>query len=128
MKTTGSLKEVIPSKSGLFKRLRKLSHKSKSSSDDQSLLVRKSQIDRRGVIVRKIPTPVSLSSKKDRVEDVAKHIAEKRKKRKLFVRDESSDSEIVPETLLGSKSPITSANPSITIIIPPEIFLTKSVS
>ncbi|CAH1440504.1 unnamed protein product [Lactuca virosa] len=102
---TESLKELIPSKSGVFKRLRKMSHKSRNSSDDQSPTVRKTQINSRGVIVRDIPTPVSPSSKKRRAEGVAKHIVEKRKKRKLVVREESSDSEIVPDAPLGSNSP-----------------------
>ena len=82
-----SSKELIPSKSGFFKCLRKLSHKSKNSSDDQSPTVRKTQINSRGVIVHDIPAPVSPSSKKRRVEGVAKHIAKRRKKRKLVVRE-----------------------------------------
>lgn len=58
---------------------------------------------------------------------MAKHIAEKRKKRNLVVRDESSDNEIVPEVPMGSKSPVTSTT-STTSIIPTEIVLTKSVT
>ncbi|CAH1440853.1 unnamed protein product [Lactuca virosa] len=97
------LKELVPSKSRVLKRLKKLSHKPQSSSEDQSSLVRKAQINRREVIIREIPAPVSLCSRKRRAEDVAKHIAEKRKKRKLVIHEESSDSEIFPETPLGSK-------------------------
>lgn len=69
---------------------------------------------------------------------MAKHITEKRKKRKLVVREESSDSDIVPETPLGSNSPkvstplVTSSVPPTTTIIPIttiplEIVVTKSV-
>ena len=124
--TTGSSKELIPSKSGVFKRLKKMSHKSRNSFDDQSPLVQKTQINRRGVIVREIPTPVPPSSKKRRAEDVAKHIAEKRKKRKLVIHEESSKSEIVPETPLVSKSPTISSTSTTTTVIPPEIVITKS--
>ncbi|CAH1413470.1 unnamed protein product [Lactuca virosa] len=86
-----SSKELISSKSGVFKRLKKMSHKSQTSLEDQSQLIRKAQLNRNGVKVCEIPDPVSPSSKKRRVEDVAKHISKKIKKRKLFLQNESSE-------------------------------------
>ena len=83
-----SSKELIPSKSGVFKRLMKLSYQKRTSSEDQSPTIRKPQLNRQGVKVREIPTPFLPSSKKQRVEDMAKHITDKRKKRKLVIHDE----------------------------------------
>lgn len=99
-----SLKEVISSKSSLLKRMRNLSHKHRTSSDDHSPLIRKAQLNLKGVLVREIPTPRSPSTKKRRAEDLAKKISKKSKKRKLVIHDLSSDSEIIPETPLGSYS------------------------
>ena len=93
---TESSKEFIPSKYGVLKRLRKLSYKKQTSSKDQSPTILKPHLNRQGVKVHESPALVSPSSKKRRVEDMAKHITEKRKKRKLVVREESSDSVIVP--------------------------------
>ncbi|CAI9293706.1 unnamed protein product [Lactuca saligna] len=124
----GSSKEIIPSKSRVFKRLRKLSHKSKVSSDDHYSLVRKALLNRKGVLVRETPTPFSPSSKKRRAKDVAKHIADKRKKRKLVIHEESSDSEIVPETPLGSNSPIKTSTPITFVVIPSEVVISNSVT
>lgn len=53
-------KESIPSKSGVFKRIKKKAHGSRMSPP----LVRKQHITRQGVIVREIQAPVSPSSKK----------------------------------------------------------------
>ncbi|CAH1435499.1 unnamed protein product [Lactuca virosa] len=99
-----SSKELIPSKSGVLKKLRKLSHTTRTSLDDQSPIVHKAQLNRKGVKVREIPAPVSPLSKKRRAEEMAKHIAKKTKKRKLIVREGSSESKIVLETPLGLTS------------------------
>ena len=61
--TTDFVKELIPSKSGVFKHLKKMSQKSQASSDDQSPTICKAQLNRRRVIVREIPAPVSPTSK-----------------------------------------------------------------
>ena len=55
-------KEVMPSKSGVLKRLQKMSNKQTSPDDSQT--VRKAQVTSKGVIVREILAPVSPSSKK----------------------------------------------------------------
>ncbi|CAI9277334.1 unnamed protein product [Lactuca saligna] len=60
-------KDIIPSKTGVF---RQIKFKRKSSSQ----IVQKTQITHQGVMVREIPAPVSPSSKKRRVEDLAKFI------------------------------------------------------
>lgn len=65
---------------------------------------------------------------------MGKHIIEKRKKRKLVVREESSDSGIIPETPLGSNSlklsqPLILTNVSLpTTTVPLKIVVTKPVS
>ncbi|CAH1452453.1 unnamed protein product [Lactuca virosa] len=97
-------KEVVPTKSGVLKRLRNISSKRTSSEDSQT--VRKTQVSSKGVVIREIPAPASPSSKKRRAHDVAKHITEKRYKRRLVVRDDSSDNEAVPETPLLSIAPM----------------------
>ncbi|CAI9270140.1 unnamed protein product [Lactuca saligna] len=84
-----SSKEFIPSKSGVFKRLRNFTYQKRTSSTNQSPTVRKPQLNKKGVKVREISAPVSPSSKKRRAEDVAKHINKKMKKRNLVVQDES---------------------------------------
>ena len=78
-------------------------------------------MNRKRVLVREIPAPVSPSSKKRRAEDVVKHIADKRKKRKLILREESSDSEIIPKTPLGSKSPTQTSTSTTVFVIPPKL-------
>ncbi|CAH1452866.1 unnamed protein product [Lactuca virosa] len=54
------------------------------------------------MVIRTIPTPVSPTSKKRHVEDVAKHISKKQKRpkkqRKLVLHEDSSDDEVVPDT------------------------------
>ncbi|CAH1427948.1 unnamed protein product [Lactuca virosa] len=75
-----SSRELIPSKSGVFKRLSNFSFKKRTSSEDQSPTIRKPHLNRKGVKVREIPAPVSPSSKKQGVEDMVKHINKKRKK------------------------------------------------
>ena len=127
-----SSKELVPSKSCILKRLRK-------SSDDSYSFVRKAQLNRKGLKIHEIPARVYPDSKKRRAEDVVKHISKKSKKRKLVIRDESSDSEIVPDTPLALTSPKVStpiisslSSPTTTIFsiisTPLEIGVTKSVS
>ncbi|CAI9269555.1 unnamed protein product [Lactuca saligna] len=57
-------KEVIPSKIGVFRRIKmksKLKHKGRSSITN---IVCKPQVSHQGVIFREVPAPASLSSKK----------------------------------------------------------------
>ncbi|CAH1412933.1 unnamed protein product [Lactuca virosa] len=101
-------KNLVPSKSGILKRLKKKSngprHSPERSYSFSPTMVRKPHVTHRGVIIRDIPTPVSPSLKKRRVEDVAKHITKKQKKRRLIIRQDSVYDEIVPETQLPSIS------------------------
>ncbi|CAI9270948.1 unnamed protein product [Lactuca saligna] len=95
-------KEVIPSKSGVFKRIKQKSHGSRKSPERSSsfspTIVQKPHVTRQGVIILEVQAPVSPSSKKRRVKDMAKHISKKIKKRKLIFQKESSEDEKVPET------------------------------
>ena len=114
-----SKKEIIPSKSGVLKK------------------IRKAEVSSKGVTIRSIPAPVSPGKKRQRAEDVAKNMQRTLiKRRKMVIRNESSDEEIVPET-----PPVTSTvNVSLPIIHtsqisttlpltkPLEIVTTKSVS
>ncbi|CAH1413073.1 unnamed protein product [Lactuca virosa] len=115
-----SKKELIPSKSGVLKRLRK------------------TQLSRKGVVVREIHAPVSPLSKKGRVDDVAKHITEKRYKRKLVIRDDSSENDVVADTPPVLSSPMVTLSTFISYVsptpiitpstsIPLEIVVTKSI-
>ncbi|CAI9297423.1 unnamed protein product [Lactuca saligna] len=55
-------KEIIPSKTGVFQRIKmKSKHKSRSPLTN---VVRKPHVNHQGVLIREIPAPVSPSSKK----------------------------------------------------------------
>ncbi|KAL7604851.1 hypothetical protein Lser_V15G19577 [Lactuca serriola] len=74
-------KDVLPSKSGVLKQ------------------IRKAEVSSKGVTIRSIPAPVSPGQKRQRAEDVAKNMQRTlEKKKKLVIRNESSDDEVVPET------------------------------
>ncbi|KAL7586161.1 hypothetical protein Lser_V15G40639 [Lactuca serriola] len=74
-------KDVLPSKSGVLKQ------------------IRKAEVSSKGVTIRSIPAPVSPGKKRQRAEDVAKNMQRTLgKKRKMVIRNESSDDEVVPET------------------------------
>lgn len=73
--------EVLPSKSGILKRLRKMVHKlphspERSKSFSPSFAI-KPQVIRKGVVFCEVPAPSSPASKKRRVEDMAKKIVKK---------------------------------------------------
>lgn len=78
------VKETIPSKSGVFKRIKQKSHGSRKSPDGSSRfsqpMVRKPHVTHQGVIIREVHAPVSPSSKKRRAKDMTKHISKKIKK------------------------------------------------
>ncbi|CAH1413125.1 unnamed protein product [Lactuca virosa] len=99
--------EKLPSKSGVFLRLKKRSRGSRKSSDVGSKFspsnVRKPQLSHQGVIFREVPVPVSPLSKKRRAEDVANHISKKKKRqRKLKL-----NSILQSQADLGSNSSVT---------------------
>lgn len=66
-------KDVIPSKTGVFRRI-KMKSKSRRKSSNTNV-VRKPQVSHQGVIFREVPTPVSPSTKKRMVADMAKHLS-----------------------------------------------------
>ena len=92
-------KEIIPSKTGVFRRIKmKSKHKSRSPFTN---VVRKPQVTHQGVLFREIPAPVSPSSKKRRALDMAKHISKKKKKTIttiIFSESTDDEDERIPET------------------------------
>ncbi|CAH1422514.1 unnamed protein product [Lactuca virosa] len=97
------VKEKIPSKSGVFRRLQKRTRGSIKSSyalfKSSPSNVHKPQLSHQGVIFREVPAPVLPLSKKRRAEDVAKHISKKKKRqRKLVTQEESSEERDSSET------------------------------
>ncbi|KAL7601073.1 hypothetical protein Lser_V15G24877 [Lactuca serriola] len=114
-----SKKEILPSKSGVLKQ------------------IRKAEVSSKGVTIRSIPAPVSPGKKRQRVEDVAKNMQRTLvKRRKMVIRNESSDEEVVPKTppvttMVNVSLPILSTSQISTTISqtqPLEIVLTKSVT
>ncbi|CAI9277930.1 unnamed protein product [Lactuca saligna] len=96
--TPSTQKEIIPSKTGVFRRIKmKSKHKSRSPLMN---VVRKPQVSHQGVIFREIPAPTSPSSKKRRVTYMAKHILKKKKKGRVIISSESTtdENETIPET------------------------------
>ncbi|XP_052619606.1 uncharacterized protein LOC128125976 [Lactuca sativa] len=129
---TKAKKEIIPSKSGVLKKLLK------SLTTTSSPNIRKTEVSSKGATFHDVPAPVSPGSKRKRAQDVAKHMQQTlSKKRKLIICNESSDEEVVPETppvsvvvtvsLPPVSIPITSQI-STTTSIPLEVVTTKSVS
>ncbi|CAI9302926.1 unnamed protein product [Lactuca saligna] len=111
-------KELLPSKSGVLKQ------------------IRKAEVSSKGVTIRSIPAPVSPARKDNGLKMLQNMQRTLVKRRKMVIRNESSDEEVVPET-----PPVTSmVNVSLPMIHtsqisttipqtkPLEIVLTKSVS
>ena len=75
---------MIPTQTGVLKILNKMAHKQRHSPERSTSfslkLHYKQQVNREGVIIHEVPTPVSHGSKKIRAEDMAKHISKKQKK------------------------------------------------
>lgn len=99
-----SSKNLIPTKSGVLKCIKKMSFKAKTSPERSSSFspttIRKPHVTRKGVFLRDVPISISSSSKKRRAEDVSKHISskpKKPKKQKLILQDDE-DEEIVPDS------------------------------
>ncbi|CAI9303286.1 unnamed protein product [Lactuca saligna] len=121
---------VIPSKTGMFRRIKmKSKHKRKSSSQK---LLRKPQLSHQGVLFCEVPVPVSPASKKRAGEDMAKHLSQPKKKntkkaREIFSSSESTEEdERVPETP-EITSILTSSILETTVIIIPEVSIAKSI-
>ncbi|KAL7605237.1 hypothetical protein Lser_V15G14681 [Lactuca serriola] len=123
-------KEIIPSKSGVLKKLRK-----SSQTTTTSPTIRKTGVSSKGAAFRNVPAPVSPGSKRKRAQEVAKHITQKLyKKRKMIIRNESSDEEVVPETPPVSISTVVTVSLPIisqistTTSIPLKVVTNKPVS
>ncbi|CAI9277405.1 unnamed protein product [Lactuca saligna] len=98
-------KETIPSKMGVFRRL-KFNRKSSSQ------IIKKTQITHQGVMVWDIPTPVSPSSKKRRVEDLAKFIKKNQR---------TEEEEQVPETPKVKIQEEAKTSPPVTLSKPADL-------
>ncbi|CAI9272039.1 unnamed protein product [Lactuca saligna] len=104
-------------------------------------MIRKPHVTQKGVVLREILVPVSTSSKKRRVEDVANHISKKTKKRKSILQEDEEDKVVLDSPIgnVSSSSVKTSTvntstlhvnstkilTPTQTSVIPPEVSLTK---
>ncbi|KAL7607148.1 hypothetical protein Lser_V15G19426 [Lactuca serriola] len=113
------VKEIIPSKSGVLKK------------------IRKAEVSSKGVTIRSIPAPISPGKKRQRAEDVSKNMQRTLvKRRKMVIRNESSDEEIVPETPPVPSTvnvslpiiPTSQISTTLPLTKPLEIVTTKSVS
>ncbi|CAI9261434.1 unnamed protein product [Lactuca saligna] len=117
---------VIPSKTGMFRRIKmKSKHKRKSSS-------RKQGCSHRGVLFREVPILVSPTSKKRATEDMAKHLSQPKKKKTKKARKIVSSSESIEEDERVPETPeitsiLTSSIPEITVKITPEVSISKSI-
>lgn len=66
-------KETMPPKSGVLKKLKKMAHRPRNSSechDSISKKIHKPQVNQKGVLFHEIPTPVSPASKKRRAQGI----------------------------------------------------------
>ncbi|CAI9294018.1 unnamed protein product [Lactuca saligna] len=120
-------KVVIPSKTSIFRRIKKQSRHTLRSPTLN--VVRKPHITHQGVIICELPASVSPLSKKQRTEDMTKHITQRKNKktRKLVISKKSTeDKEEVPETPEANLNQEISS-PEKTIAIPPEVLVAKSV-
>ncbi|CAI9290462.1 unnamed protein product [Lactuca saligna] len=125
--TPSTQKEIIPLKTGVFRRIKmKSKHKSRSPVTN---VVRKPLVSHQGVIFREIPVPDSPCSKKRRATDMAKHISKKKKKSRVIISSNSTadENETIPETpeadLQNDSSHLESTD-----VMPPEASVAKTVS
>ncbi|CAI9269553.1 unnamed protein product [Lactuca saligna] len=123
--TLSTQKEIIRSKTGAHPRI-KMKSKQKSRSPLTNV-VRKRQVSHQGVIFHEIPAPASLSSKKRRATDMAKHILKKKKGRVIISSESTADeNETIPDTpeadLQKDSSHIASTD-----VIPPIVSIAKTV-
>ncbi|CAI9266778.1 unnamed protein product [Lactuca saligna] len=119
--------EIIPSKTGVFRRIKmKSKHKSRSPLMN---VVRKPQVSHQGVIFCDMPAPASPSSKKGRANDTAKHISKKKKKSRLIISSESTtdENETIQETPEAGPQK-DSSHIASTDVIPPAVSVAKTIS
>lgn len=101
-------KEVVAPKSGVIKRLTKITHNPSPTLQYKKLVTRK------GVVFCEVQTPVSAQSKKRCANDIAKHLSTKQNKHKnqrnLVLHENSTDEYVVSETpiteKIGHSSPV----------------------
>ncbi|CAI9282731.1 unnamed protein product [Lactuca saligna] len=119
-------KEVIPSKTGVLRRIKMNSkHKHRSSSMN---VVRKPQVSHQGVIFRVIPAPASPSSKKRLAADMAKQLSKKKKQRVILTSESTAEEgETIPET---PKTVLfkDSSHVDTSVITPPQVSISKTVT
>ncbi|CAI9266758.1 unnamed protein product [Lactuca saligna] len=84
---------VLPSQTGVFKKLKK---KARPSCPAYTV---KPHVTRKWVIFREVQEPVSPGSKRCQTEDMAIHISKKQRKKlqNLVINDESTEEEVNPE-------------------------------
>ncbi|CAI9268433.1 unnamed protein product [Lactuca saligna] len=118
--TPSTQKEIIPSNTGVFRRIKmKSKHKSHSPF---TIVVRKPQVSNQGVIFHEIPAAASPPYKKRRATETAKHISKKKKNGRVIISSESTtdETEIIPETLKADHQKDN--------VIPPKVSIAKTVS
>ncbi|CAI9264184.1 unnamed protein product [Lactuca saligna] len=117
--------EIIPSKTGVFKRI-----KMKSKTKRRSLgtkMVLKPQVSHQGVIFREVPAPMSPSTKKRMAADMAKHISQKKKRKLIISSDSTTDyTKVILETLEGTLI-LDSSTIDTSVTQPPEVSIAKIV-
>ncbi|CAI9271247.1 unnamed protein product [Lactuca saligna] len=119
-------KEVVPSKTGVLRRIKMKSKNKRRSSSTK--VVRKPQVSHQGVIFREILAPASPSSKKRLAADMAKQLSKKKKRRVILTLESTADEgETIPETpeadLLKDSSHVDTS-----VITPPEVSLAKTIT
>ncbi|CAI9286980.1 unnamed protein product [Lactuca saligna] len=121
-------KEVIPSKTGVFRRIKmksKSKHKGRSSLTN---IVRKPQVSHQGVIFREVPAPASPSLKKQIAADMATQISKKKMHRVILSSDSTTDEgDIIPETLEATLIK-DSSQLDTSVSRPPEASIAKIVT
>ncbi|CAI9302019.1 unnamed protein product [Lactuca saligna] len=113
--------EIIPSKTGVFKRI-KMKSKTKRRSLGTKMVLK--QVSHQPVIFREVPTLVSPSIKKRMDDDMAKHISQKKKRKLIISSDSTVDNiEVIPET---PEAILSTVDTSVTQ--PPEVSIVNIVS
>ncbi|CAI9282452.1 unnamed protein product [Lactuca saligna] len=121
-------KEVIPSKTGVFIRIKmklKSKHKGRSSLTN---IVHKPQVSHQGIIFLEVPAPASPSSKKRIVADMAKQISKNNKRRVILTSESTADEgETILETpeadLIKDSSQLDTS-----VSTPPKVLIAKIVT
>ncbi|CAI9302475.1 unnamed protein product [Lactuca saligna] len=121
-------KEVIPSKTGVFRRIKMKSKSKRKGRSSITNIVCKPQVSHQGVIFREVPAPASLTSKKRIATDMEKQISQKKRRRVILSSESTADEgEIIPETLKATLIK-DSSQLDTSVSTPPEALFAKTVS